>query len=430
MSPIFRILWALVDSALTDATDITRKLALIGKPEDETRISIYLRSIRRLALVVIFFPVPILIFGIVGDLEWIIALVGIFWGLVTLILLGLASPLGILLEILLRGPKGSGGRYVNLSLGILLAELTFTLFRAVVPIKNNPAAIPIVAVSAAILGILGAIGVKTLFTKRMVGTVATLIFVTFTLSFFFPESFNVLRGMREKMDKGIAATLRGENTSKLKREEEINYPTCEDARDIELLPTKGRKSARVKMYPNCWTGWIKTPATWGNYYFQSVENKGMEVMFFDGNRFWIEPNKKPWFPNRRGIFRFRGEGEVIASLEPIKSSLLKEKVSNNDTLWCGSNNFLHLTKTSSLTVFVPPTDCWTDWLVRPHDSMGSLTIAPYGELDIKVRFADGSTRLFLDFKPTTEIVVRDKKITGMRFRNNQNKPVRIEISLS
>ena len=73
---------------------------------------------------------------------------------------------------------------------------------------------------------------------------------------------------------------------------------------------------------------------------------------------------------------------------------------------------------------------WTDWLVRPYNAMNSLTIAPYGLLDVEVRFADGNARRFLDFKPTTEVVIGNKRITGMRFRNNGNEPVRIEISLS
>lgn len=328
MSPIFRILWALIDSALTDATEVVRRLALVGKPEDETRVAVYFKSLRRLALLVLIMPIPILALGIAGGWEWLVALVGIFWALATLLLLVVALPLGILIEALVHGPKGSGDRYVKLALGILLAELTFTLFRSVVPINQNPGAIPIVVLAAAILGILGAMGLKTPFTKKMIGGMATTVLVTSTLSFFFPQSFTVLKTLRGKIDKEAATLLRGEkpivgffkNLSTSRSESpptaaSQSYPICAGARDTTLTPKDGIIMIEVEMNPNCWSGWIGTPADWPDYYFQAVENRGMEIWFLDGSRYWLKPNSFPWFPNKRGIFRVRGEGKLIVSIE-------------------------------------------------------------------------------------------------------------------
>ena len=159
MTPLFRIIKAIVDGGLTDASEVARRLSLQGDPDGKTRLEVYKRSLKRIGLVVMVLPLVMLIVGLMGNMGWLVASIGIFWSLVTIIFLGLAAPIGVILEVVLGGSiRGSGSRYFKLCLGILLAELTFTLFRSVVPISNNPKAVPIVTLCAFILGVLGAMG--------------------------------------------------------------------------------------------------------------------------------------------------------------------------------------------------------------------------------------------------------------------------------
>ena len=208
MSPLLRIIKAVIDGGLTDATEVARRLSLQGKPEGTTRLEVYKRALIRLGIAVLIFPILIVIVGLIGNLGWLVAIIGIFWSLATVILLALAAPIGIILEAIIgRSIRGSGARYYKLCLGILLSELAFTLFRAVVPINNNPAAVPIVAVSAAILGILGAMGANTPSIKKIIGAMATITLIFFTFSFFLPKSFKAISNAQTKIDKGIAALI-------------------------------------------------------------------------------------------------------------------------------------------------------------------------------------------------------------------------------
>ncbi len=92
----------------------------------------------------------------------------------------------------------------------------------------------------------------------------------------------------------------------------IDYPLCADSENRQFAP--GITKIEVKIRSECWSGWITTPATWPKYYYQSVLNKGMEIRFLDSTRMWLPANDVQWF-NRRGIFRLRGEGTAIVSIE-------------------------------------------------------------------------------------------------------------------
>jgi hypothetical protein len=125
--------------------------------------------------------------------------------------MALSTPLGLIVESLAGGIKGSGERYIKLMSTVLVTELFMALFVSVVPIRNNLAALPVIIVASLILSLLGK--PKTGFMTGAAG----ILLVLFTLSFFFPNSFKVIRRIPVKVDKVAAAGMEsiiGDNASK------------------------------------------------------------------------------------------------------------------------------------------------------------------------------------------------------------------------
>jgi hypothetical protein len=149
---------------------------------------LYIKGLLLLTFIAIVSPIPFLIIGIIGDWKWLIALTGIWWALWTFLLLLMALPIGILVESLTGGIKGSGQRYIKLVTGILLVELCISLFAAIIPVKANLSMFPLLIVAAIILGLLNA----WLFSRKIVTSLVSVIFIALLLSFFFPTAFEIL----------------------------------------------------------------------------------------------------------------------------------------------------------------------------------------------------------------------------------------------
>lgn len=150
--------------------------------------TLYIKGLLFLALIVIFSPIPFLIIGILGDWRWLIALIGLWWAFWTFLLLLAASPIGILIEGLTGGLKGTGQRYVKRISGILLAGLCISLFASLIPIKANLDKLPQLIVAVTILGILNV----WIFSRKVIAFLLSIIFIALILSFYFPTVFEIL----------------------------------------------------------------------------------------------------------------------------------------------------------------------------------------------------------------------------------------------
>lgn len=146
----------------------------------------YLQALVRMLLTAVIVPVSLFLLGTVFDLRWVIALSGILGAIAMFGLLVLATPLGILIEIVLNGPSGSGLRYVKAASGILLFELCFSFFGSLLPIGQNLSTLPLLTVGALILSLLN----TWLFRREIVGFIVGLIFLGVVLSFYFPLTFS------------------------------------------------------------------------------------------------------------------------------------------------------------------------------------------------------------------------------------------------
>lgn len=209
-SEIAKTIALLFENVMFEASEMSAKIALIKERSDgESDFALYIRSLKRITIVIIVFPLPILVFGIVKQLELFVSLAGLLWIIPTILLLLLASPLGLLISAITGRVLETGKRYVQFVLGVLLVELGFTLFVAVVPIENNLGMLPVAFVSACILGILTSMGIKTRFSRRWLGFVAANVLTFFVISCFFPLAAAKLRDKIRSVDDVIVGMLDG-----------------------------------------------------------------------------------------------------------------------------------------------------------------------------------------------------------------------------
>ncbi|MEO0266391.1 MAG: hypothetical protein ABIM43_07300 [candidate division WOR-3 bacterium] len=163
-------------------------------------IRMYLKGLVFWALIAILSPIPFLILGIIGGWRWLSALSGILWAVWAFFLLVWALPIGVLIEILTGGIKGSGQRYIRWVSGVIVVGLCISLYASIVPIKANLPMFFVLIVGSLILGILNA----WIFSRKVITTVVSIIFVLLTLSFFFPMSFETLGEKISEIDVSTA----------------------------------------------------------------------------------------------------------------------------------------------------------------------------------------------------------------------------------
>lgn len=148
----------------------------------------YIKGLLWLAMIALLSPIPFLIIAIIADWRWLIAVTGLWWALWAFLLSIAAVPIGILIESLTGGIKGSGQRYIKMVSGILLIGLCISLFGSLIPIKANLSMFPLLIVAAIILGILNI----WMFSRKVIAPLVSIIFIALILSFFLPTTFETL----------------------------------------------------------------------------------------------------------------------------------------------------------------------------------------------------------------------------------------------
>ena len=199
-------------------------------------------------------------------------------------------------------------------LGVLLIELSFTLFVAVFPIKNNIAALPIIIIAAAVLGILEARGASTIFSKKFIAGKASAILAVFTLSLFFPGAFGSLRGVTEKIDDWATRALKGEKTEEIKKALSQEKPSFGE--ETYTFP-EGVDQIEVPLHPTKWSGWVRTPPDVKTWWISPSDSSGAEIKYWNGERSKTYPhyNHKWRRGNQYSIFKLRGNGVALVTIE-------------------------------------------------------------------------------------------------------------------
>lgn len=177
----------------------------------------YLISLALMLLVVVFAPAIFTIPGILLGSKTLIVIGGSMRALFTAVLAMLAAPIGILLEMLIRGRTGGGERYVKFVVAICVSELFFTLVVCFVPLRNNADMIAPFILGALILGFLNA----WLFQPKIVASVTGIIFVGIIASFFFPFSSGKIGADIGKIDRKFSSPRSVRKSCEELREEGI-----------------------------------------------------------------------------------------------------------------------------------------------------------------------------------------------------------------
>lgn len=213
LEEIWIALRVVFDLIFTEYTEVIAKLTSVRGDGRTTEMELCLRGFRKLFVWGIIAPFVVFVAGVILDFNWLISIATIIWSIGILVLALLAAPLPILLDaagkIIGKSPKILK-RYYDLVLVVLAAELSLAIFATIVPIRNNPSAIPIVIIASILLGIFALLGIKNLFTKKLMVALTSIIFVFYTLSFFLPQTFKTFKEARVEMDEKMAAIVKGE----------------------------------------------------------------------------------------------------------------------------------------------------------------------------------------------------------------------------
>ncbi|MGB9609010.1 MAG: hypothetical protein ACPL3E_01395 [Minisyncoccia bacterium] len=316
-----RALWNLFIDLLYAAWLGVEHLAGITAP----RAIQYLRILAILAVVAIVVPAIPALIGLVSGWGWLVAVAGILWGSLALLLVVLAAPLGVLINILLGAiglqarNQTAGRRYILFTGSILMFGMFFALMVSVLPWRNNPGVVPFMLLAAAILAVSGAVfGTAGLLGRNIIVFVTSFILATLTISLFFPRSFAELSSARQRIDQSLADRLSNRLVSG------ANYPVCAETERAIIITLKNPE-AQIPVFPECFSGWISIQSDEKVSFrlYKQPEGGFLEVCFMDGSRRIIHENERVWFGHiPRLEFRLRGtQGIVRISIEPVALNL-------------------------------------------------------------------------------------------------------------
>ncbi|MEK7146666.1 MAG: hypothetical protein AAB772_00230 [Patescibacteria group bacterium] len=212
---IWRIIGDLVEIAICGTAAVAHIIGGLGGGTATNNLSpsinafqTYWGDLKRLAWIAVLGPILILIIGILTNSTALTVSVGIIWGIVTLLLLIIASPLVLLLETISGGEKGSGKRYVELITSVIFAESLFVFFISIIPIENNLSVLPLMVVAAIIVFIAG----KFSFMRKIMVMTAAIVLVFLVFSLFYPQSaeFKKNQYFGHQADQKLLAVMKGE----------------------------------------------------------------------------------------------------------------------------------------------------------------------------------------------------------------------------
>jgi len=171
------------------------------------------RRTQRLAIIVIIIPIIIFVAGIIFHSRPTIAIAGLLaticWGTILFAFASIAE----LIAAVYREVRGLGGEalgriYLKAVATILLGEMMVVGYTIIVPVWNNPGAIPIVAMMAILLATMIAVWKMQYNVFHQIAFwIAVAAFVFFTASFFLPNSFSAIQREAPKIDQYFSSIV-------------------------------------------------------------------------------------------------------------------------------------------------------------------------------------------------------------------------------
>lgn len=169
---------------------------------------VYIKGLVILIALSVTLPVPFLIIGISTNRSWLTALTGLLWlGSAALVFVAI-SPLGILVESINRGTKGSIARFAKLLVAIISTGLYVSVLFSIIPISTNFTHFPLLIVVLVILGLLSG----WLFNKKLIVVLATIVFAFLLFMFILPTQHERLVNVIDKIGRPTRVELTFELT--------------------------------------------------------------------------------------------------------------------------------------------------------------------------------------------------------------------------
>lgn len=160
------------------------------------KLNIYKRILSWLLLIGVISLVAFLI-SVVSGIRIAISLSGAIVIISTLTLLVLGAPIGILVECLWGGVKGSASKYAAFFKSVAIVQLCCLLFAWLIPFHNKPEWIFPFVIAALILGLMG----SHIFRKAVIVFIASVILLFLLRGFFFPQSSSGILDLIPWIDK-------------------------------------------------------------------------------------------------------------------------------------------------------------------------------------------------------------------------------------
>jgi len=171
------------------------------------------RRTQRLALAIIIIPIIVFVAGIFFHSRPTIAIAGLLatvcWGTILFFFGSIAELIAaVYREIRGLGSEARGRFYIHTVATLLLGEMIVVGYAIIVPVWNNPGAIPIVGMIAIILATMMVVWEMRFKMFRQISFwIAVAAFVFFTASFFLPNSFSAIQREAPKIDQYFSSIV-------------------------------------------------------------------------------------------------------------------------------------------------------------------------------------------------------------------------------
>ena len=169
---------------------------------------LYIKGLALLALISIVLPIPFLVWGISTGQRLVTSLTGLYWFICAALVFAVGTPLGIVLESVAGGPKGSYIRYQKFFVGIFTTGLYVSMLFSIIPIATNLANFPLLIIVLLILGMLGG----WVFKRWLIILVASLVFVALLFTFMFPAPYESLIVKMDSVNRPVILDINYEDT--------------------------------------------------------------------------------------------------------------------------------------------------------------------------------------------------------------------------
>ena len=149
---------------------------------------LYIKGLAFLGFLSIVFPIPFLIWGVSTGQRVITSLTGLYWFMCVALVFAIGTPLGVVLETIGGGPKGSYLRYRQFFAGLFSTGLFVSMLFSIIPIAANLTYFPLFLIVLLILGMLNG----RAFKRWVINFVTIIVFIVLLFTFMLPATYESL----------------------------------------------------------------------------------------------------------------------------------------------------------------------------------------------------------------------------------------------